>query len=67
MCWRQSENGGASGRVFFQPRSELGSGWSIQGENFLEALLCGGEVGAKEDAAYGVSDIRTLSLEDTKT
>jgi hypothetical protein len=32
----------------------------MQGEDFPEALLCGGEGGAKEDAADGASDIGAL-------
>ncbi len=60
MSWWQSENGEALGQVFFQPGSKLGSGVSVQGEDFPEALLCGGEGGAKEDAADGASDIGAL-------
>ncbi len=47
-------------QVFFQPRSELWSGESKQGDDFLEALLSGGEAGAKEDAADGASNIGAL-------
>jgi len=38
MCWRQRDNGEALRQVFFQPRSKLGSGGSIHGEDFLEAV-----------------------------
>jgi hypothetical protein len=60
MCWWQSEDGEALGQVFFQTRSELWRGESIQGQCFLDALLCGGESRAKEDAADGASDIDAL-------
>lgn len=60
MCWWQRENGEALGQVFFQPRSKLGSGVSILGEDFREALFCGGAAGALEDAADGACDIGAL-------
>ncbi len=48
------------GQVFLQLVSEPRSGESILGEDFLEALFCGGAACALEDAADGASDIGAL-------
>ena len=52
--------GEALRNIFLDPRGELWGGGGVQGDDFLEAALSGGKIGAEEDAAYGFSDSSAL-------
>ena len=60
MAGWEAEGGEALWEVVLHPTGELGGGGGIELDDFLQAALGGGAVGAVEDAADGPGDLGAL-------